>query len=687
MSKKLLTGLFLVAVFCFLTSCISKKDKEMICKLKSSEDIKTIFPTSIKEINERVEVAKISILAQVKKIVEEENKNWTTIAESLDNISDISDPIAVAIETIVYVHPNDELRAAAQAASIAFQKFCVENIGLNKELYNAFKEYAENIAPKENLTASQKYFIKETLKSFERSGLGLSDDKLAKVKQLMHDLSELSQQFEVNIATDNRTIKVKEEELEGLSEHFIKSLKKDENLFIIGVDYPTYTAIMEDCAITETRRKLYLEFVNRAYPKNKAVLEKIIAKRDEVAKLLGFESYSHLNLDSLMVKKPETAYEFLSELFIKAEPKAEEEREKWLSELPKSIILTPDGKLQPWDSAFLKTYYKKKHLSYDKNIISEYFPMESTVQKLLNIYEKFFDLKFKISPIKDLWHNDLQVIEVYKDNKKIGYIVLDLYPRPNKYSHACQIGILPAVTKNGTNCPALVVVVANFPKSSGDKPALLKFNDVNTFFHEFGHAIHSLLGRTELYSFAGTSVKRDFVEMPSQMLENWLKDKEVLKMVSSHYKTGQPLPYNLIEIMAELERFDSGNFITRQIGLALLSLDFYAEGQKKDLDHISRELADIVAPHIKRCPEEHFWASFGHLIGYGAGYYGYLWSDVFSKDLFEQINQEGLLSPEAGKRYANAILVPGGSKHPEDLLHDYLGRKPSQDAYFRAKGL
>src|SRR3990167_11457146 len=186
MSKKLLTCLFLVAVFCVLTSCISKKDKEMICKLKSREDIKTVFPTSINEINERVEVAKISILAQVKKIVEEKNKNWTTIAESLDNISDISDPIAVAIETIVYVHPNDELRAAAQAASIAFQKFCVENIGLNKELYN-------------------------TLKSFERSGLGLPDDKLTKVKQLMHDLSELSQQFEVNIATDNRTIKVKEE--------------------------------------------------------------------------------------------------------------------------------------------------------------------------------------------------------------------------------------------------------------------------------------------------------------------------------------------------------------------------------------------------------------------------------------------------------------------------------------------
>jgi thimet oligopeptidase len=338
----------------------------------------------------------------------------------------------------------------------------------------------------------------------------------------------------------------------------------------------------------------------------------------------------------------------------------------------------------------LKNYYKKTILNVDENKVAEYFPLQHTIDALLAIYQDFFNLEFKQLPVKGLWDPEVKLIEVIDkaENQTMGYLLLDLYPRPGKYTHAAQQVIVPALyLSDGKQNLSLMFVIANFPKPTAEKPSLLKLRDVTTFFHEFGHAIHSFFARTSLASHSGThAVKRDFVEMPSQMLEEWMRDYEILKMVSHHYRTGEKLPDDLIEALLKMRTFDTGFFVSRQLFLANFALDCFNNGPSVDLEALRKKLFDKLINGIQYNPEDHFYASFGHLVGYGARYYGYLWSEVFAHDLFGVIKQEGLLNPAVGRRYAEKVLSKGGSRDPNDLLKDFLGRQPNQNEYMKAMG-
>jgi len=516
--------------------------------------------------------------------------------------------------------------------------------------------------------------------------LDLPKEQLEKVKKILKDLTALSLEFDANIAAHKCEVIVSESDLKGLTKNFIDSLQKKEGNYILGCDYPTYFNVMDNCSVESTRKKLYLAFNNRAYPKNMELLDKIIERRDDLAKLLGYESYSHLKLEDQMAKSPTIVNNFLNELVDKAKVKIKKEIETYTKDLPESVALAANGKLKPWDIKFLKNYYKKKYLNLDENQISQYFPIESTITQLLNIYEQFLSIKFKELSLKGFWHEDVKLIEARdKNDNLLGYLLLDLYPRDNKYNHAAEMSIIGSIKNAGIN-PSVSIVIANFPKSTKTQPSLLKIKDVVTFFHEFGHAIHSLLGITELYSTTGTHVKTDFVEMPSQMLEDWLKDKEILKMVSKHYQTGESLPNDIINTMTELEKFDSGDMVLRQLYFAFLSLKYFEAGKNKNTQAIAEELYTKLLEHLIWVPEDHIQASFGHLTGYGPSYYGYLWSNVYAKDLFNEINKQGLLNPEIGQEYVNKIIGQGGSKDPNDLLVDFLGRKPNSKAFLKSLG-
>jgi thimet oligopeptidase len=379
----------------------------------------------------------------------------------------------------------------------------------------------------------------------------------------------------------------------------------------------------------------------------------------------------------------------LEELVRRSSIKEDAEFREMTAELPESVTLTADGKLKPWDVAYVTTQYKKKQFNLDERVVAEYFSMEQTVQRLLNIYEKFMDLSFTVKSAENLWHEDVKIIEAYdaSTQKMLGYLLLDLHPRPNKYTHACHGNVVPSIRFSNGSEPLMVsVVIANFPKSSGTKPSLLKREDVRTFFHEFGHALHGLLGRTPTASFSGTRVKTDFVEMPSQMLEEWLWERDVLKQVSAHYVTGEPLSDALIESILASKHSSTGAFVQRQAFLALISLNYYKAGADKDVDAIMRELSLRTRPNVAYDDATHKYASFGHLTGYGAKYYGYMWSKVFGLDLFDTIKKHGM-GPEIGKRYVDEVLKKGGTKDPMDLLIAFLGREPQQDAFFKDLGL
>ena len=262
----------------------------------------------------------------------------------------------------------------------------------------------------------------------------------------------------------------------------------------MGVDYPTYTQVMENCAHGQTRKDLWNAFNNRAYPVNKKILEDIILKRAQLATLLGFKSYAALELDSEMVHTPQRAQTFLDQIKNKASKKAMAELKAFTKKLPDSVILTNDKKLYPWDVAFVKNQYKKSALKLDENKVAEYFPMQHTVDSLLKIYQDFFSLEFKQITPNGLWDADVRMIEVLDKSNGItaGYLFLDLFPRANKYSHACEHTIIPVIyDQEGNPNSGVAIVIANFPKPTADKPSLLHFKDVTTFFHEFGHAMHA----------------------------------------------------------------------------------------------------------------------------------------------------------------------------------------------------
>jgi thimet oligopeptidase len=680
-----------LAVILLFFSCTTCHSRVKFPVIQSVDDIIHLFPKTPAEIEKKKkEILKITQNA-IKEItsIEKVNRTFENTIRALDYAYNRYRVLIAALTAIKMVHPDEAMRNAANKTLLELQEWAIENLTFNKQLYNAFKEYVE--VGKEALTDEEKYYIEESIRDYEKIGLNLPQEKQDQLKTISKTLSELSLKFQGNINTDNSFITATKEELAGLDEMTLNGLKKnEEGLYSVGVDYPTYFAVMDNVIIPETRRKLWLAFNNRAYPANESILNQVIALRDEKAQLLGYESYAHLSLDDAMAKNPETVQAFLADLNKRGLIKAQQEVQTICCDLPMGITTSENNKIYPWDWSYIQNQYKKKYLTIDEEKIKEYFELNHTLQQLLSIYEEFFSIKFEQLPIKsrDFWHEDVSLIGVYDLNKKlIGYILLDLHPRANKYTHACQIDIIPAFKTPQIQTPAVAVVIANFPKGSEGNPSLLKRTDVITFFHEFGHALHSLFGSTSMISFSGTRVKGDFVEMPSQMLEYWMWQPEILQRVSKHYQTGEPISDELIEKLQALKQFDAGNQLMRQVYYAYLSLDLHLQGAQKNIQLIKDKYAELTRPYIMTFPEDHLEASFGHLMGYGAGYYGYQWSNVYAADLFGMIKELGLTNPEIGKRYKDIILARGGSIAPDQLLVEFLGRAPSTKAYFDDIGL
>jgi thimet oligopeptidase len=666
--------------------------KDRACEL---DLIASLFPTTPEQIKADTERYLANVQAELAAYVAlpDEKKDFEHSVCALDRIAGLSDLVLYshALASIEHLSPDAVMRQTAHEALITIEHFMVTHISNNKPLYDAFMTYVQQVAPTEKLTAQQEYLIKEMRIGFERAGLNLPEHERAAIEVLKKELVESATTFDFNISQDASTITVDRAGLEGTAEDFIATLRRtDDGLFILGVDYPTVQVILEQCAVEDTRMRLYRAFNNRAYPVNDILLRSIIAQRDELARKLGFSTYAAFDLDNQMVHTVQRATTFLHDIYERARIKQEHELARITTTLPVSVTRTSDGLLKPWDIGFIKYTYKKEHFALDEYEIAHYFPADKTIQALFDIYQQFFGLTFKEVAVPGLWHPDVKALQVYRkqDDVLLGTLLLDLYPRSGKYSHAAHLTVIPAVRNvDGKNIPAVSIVMANFPPATETKPALLTRTAVNTFFHEFGHALHAVLGSTEFATFSGTSVKRDFVEMPSQMLEEWLWNKDILRMISSHYETGEPLPEVLLDAMIQLKQFDSGISVCTQVRYALFSLRCFSEGVDADPYAIFTDLYTRMEPAFLLDPENHFYTAFGHLTGYGAKYYGYLWSKVFALDLFGEIKKHGLLNPVIGKRYTDIVLARGGGKDPHLLLVEFLGREPRIDAFMKDLGL
>lgn len=682
---------YLVCIMLFiLPSCyfFRGKSQMQLPKINSIEMVKKQFPTTVQEIALRVSQAKQEAEAGLGAFykVPAGKRNFENTIKAFDDISARFSNASAPLAILEMVSPSKDIRDAARSGVLDLANFSVDHFAQNIKIYEAYTDFV-NTNDLSLLNPEERYTVEQSLLEFKRLGLHLPAETQEKLRILKKEIAQHEIAFGKNIAEANGTIEVSKEELAGLSDGFIAALNKsDDGKYILGVDYPTFNHVMENCSVESTRKALWLKFMTRAYPDNVKELNAIIALRDQMAKLLGYESYAALDIDGQTAHDVETVEKFLADLTHRSKIKEKQEFDVLTKILPAGVTLTADTKIKPWDLLYLKNQYKQSHLQVNEIEISEYFPLESTVSALFDIYQKFFGLKFEKVAIPGLWHEDVQPLAVFKDDTFIGYILLDLFPRENKYSHACEITAISTVQQGSEFYPALILVIANFPKPTKDKPALLTRSDVITFFHEFGHAIHAILGATQLTSNSGTNVKRDFVELPSQMLEEWMWQPEFLKQVSKHYKTGEPLSDELIEKILQIKNYNSGEQTLKQLFYASIALELFKSGEKKDVHAIAKKLFDKLTTNVAYCDDNCFYAAFGHLTGYGAKYYGYLWSKVYALDLFDTIKQHGF-SPQIGQKYIDTVLSKGGSNDPMELLEEFLGRKPQADAFFKDLGL
>lgn len=690
-------GLFIIFLGCLMISLPSTTtdNHQLLFAPQYTDCFKKLFSYSSAEIQKRTE----EYLADASQLIDEIAAfvpNERTFKNSFGMLDHISSTHNLAIwfnclYLLKEVHLDQHIRNAARDAVIKIEHFFIEKISNNRTLFNALQDYADR-QHSEPLSDEQRYFITLTIEQYKRSGINLPDEKRALVMQLKKEIAELSLAFEMNISADQSSIIATHDQLSGVPDSFLNGLNKNEQgCYILKTDYPTVNAVLENCTVSETRKRLSIAFSNRAYPSNEQILKTLMAKRNELAVAVGFNDYSSLDLDDQMIKTPEKAVAFIKDLLVHAQIKANYDVNLLATNIPDGVECLPDGTFYSWDLAYIQNQYKKKTLNIDEHHIANYFPMEHTIAQLLDIYTQFFGIHFiEQSTIDGLWHPDVKVIAARKKDtdELLGYLLLDLYPRPFKYSHACHISLIPGVhLPNGKETVRVSAVLANFTKPTEHSPSLLKRHEVETFFHEFGHAIHALFGVTTLGSFSGTNTKRDFVELPSQMLEEWLYDPIILRKISKHYNTGEQLPDTIINQIVASKSFLSGIAVSRQIMLSLFCLDiFSADDHKKDPYTVWQKRTQECQPYLAPNKNQHGYASFGHLTGYAAKYYGYLWSKVFALDLFSVIKQHGLLNNQIGQRYITTVIGKGGSQDPNILLESFLGRKPSHAAYLHDRG-
>jgi thimet oligopeptidase len=610
-------------------------------------------------------------------------KQTSTTAESLlafeSTMADFSDGW-LPMGFMGYVSPLTEIAKESFECENKVSAFLVQTM-TRKDLYEAIKKATPS-------DEHQKVLLKEILESFEENGLKLSEEKLEQVRKLKTHLAEVETHFNQNLNQDQSFIQVGVDDLKGVPAEYVASLTKNpEGKIIVPTKEPDFEQIMDQCSVGETRRKMLEAFENRGMPENEKLFSQAVELRAQIAHLLGYPNWVDFRVHHRMAKSSAHVKKFLEDLK-KHLAQANHNDLKLLSELKKQ--LGEKGDLQPWDVRYYAMQYKKTKLAFDPESVRPYFPAQKVVQGVFDIYSKLLGVKFLEDANVKVWAGGVRCYRV-KDAKTdalIGSFFADLYPRPGKYGHAAAFTLHQERTVGGVRVQPVSAIVANFSAPIGTKPSLLKHTEVETFFHEFGHICHQLLTTAEFASLSGTSVDQDFVEAPSQMLENWVYDASILKTLSSNVDhPEQKLPDSLIEQIVKTRNFNQGYFYTRQLLFGLFDLQSHTGDALPHPSELYRRLYTEVMglPALKT---SHFPASFGHLMGgYDAGYYGYLWSKVFAEDMFSLFEKQGLLNETLGQRYRNVILAQGKMKESSELLKEFLGRDVSYEAFYKRLGI
>lgn len=601
-------------------------------------------------------------------------------------LADLSDSISSA-EFLGQVSTDPGVRDAGRQCDTDSSRFLVEVYG-REDLYSFLKAAKE--APAEPPAGEDARLVEKTLLEFKRNGLELPREKREEVEALKKRIVELETEYRKALAEDNTTVSFTKEQLAGLPDDFVARLPKDGERYKVSLDYPDYFPFLENAQDGAARRELQTLFDSRGGEANTKRLAETLRLRHRAARLLGYPSHAHYRLEDRMAKTPAAVSAFLEELRAKLERKANPELAALLELERDEPGGKPDGTINAWDWRYYHHRLLKTRYAVDDQKIKEYFPLDLVTAGMLGVYQEVLGLRFTEVKPAAAWHPDVTLyrVEDAATGELAGHFYMDLFPREGKYKHAAAFNLIPGRRlADGSYQRPVAAMVANFDKPAEGRPSLLRHDDVKTFFHEFGHIVHQVLTKAKYQRFSGTGVARDFVEAPSQMLENWVWRPEVLERLSGHYQDrGRKLPADLLERMVAAKNVNAGLKYLRQAFFASLDLSYHLEPPENPTEVYERLMKKVSL--VPMTPGTRPEASFGHVMGgYDTGYYGYLWSEVFALDMFSRFEREGILDPKLGLEYRKIVLEPGGGVDEAATLRRFLGRDPSDEAFLRNIGV
>jgi len=593
---------------------------------------------------------------------------------------------------------NEEIQKIAQEVSPLLSEFS-NDIRLNADLFARVKA-VYNQKANLTLTPEQNTLLDKQYKSFSRNGANLPEDKKNKLREIDKELSRLSLEFGENVLHETNAFQLHitdEADLSGLPEGAIEAAKEaaasaDKEGWVFTLDHPSYLPFVTYADNRELRKKMVLAFGAKGFQQNdynneQNVLQ-IVKLRHERANLLGYASHANFVLEERMAENPEKVKSFLNDLLAKAKPAAEKEFAQ-LTAFAKEL----DGidQLEKWDGAYYSEKLKQKLFNLDDEKLKPYFKLENVLNGAFTVANKLFGLTFEEVTDIDVYHKDVTTYEVKdEDGDLVAIFYADFFPRKGKRNGAWMTSYKSQYVLDGINERPHVSIVCNFTKPTASKPSLLTFNEVTTLFHEFGHALHGLLADTIYPSLSGTSVYWDFVELPSQVMENWCYEPEALALFAQHYETGEVIPIEYIKKIKESASFQEGMATLRQLSFGLLDMGWHSE----DPNHITslKEFESALFANTQLYPdvkENAMSPAFSHIFqgGYASGYYSYKWAEVLDADAFELFQEKGIFDKETATKFKEFVLSKGGTEHPMTLYKRFRGQEPKPEALLRRAGL
>lgn len=594
---------------------------------------------------------------------------------------------------------NDNMQKIAKEVAPMLAKH-MDEIRMNPELFKRVKTVYDN-KDKLNLNPEQKKLLEEYYKDFVRGGANLDDAKKARLMEINQELSLLSVKFGENVLKEENKFELvidRKEDLEGLPEAVIQEAyetakeRGKEGKWVFTIKKPSLIPFLQYSPNRELREKIFRAYINRGNNNdeldNKKIISRIIALRVEKAKLLGYKSHAHLILEENMAKTPEKVYELLKKIWEPALKVAKKEAK----ELQEMIYKEGNKfKLEPWDWWYYAEKVRKEKYQLDEEMLRPYFKLENCIEGAFYVANKLYGIKFEERKDIPKYHPDVKVFEVKEaDGSHIGIFYVDYFPRASKRSGAWMTSFRKQSMLDGKMVHPVIVNVGNFTKPTSDKPALLSIEEVETLFHEFGHALHGLLSKCTYPSLSGTAVPRDFVELPSQIMENWALEPEVLKVYAKHYQTGEVIPSELVEKIKNSRKFNQGFATVEYLAAAFLDMDYHTLEEVREIDPIKFEEESM--KRIGMIPEivvRYRSTNFQHIFsgGYSAGYYSYIWSEVLDADAFEAFKEKGIFDPKTALSFRKNILEKGGSDDPMTLYKRFRGREPKVEPLLKKRGL